>query len=749
MQKLLILIFIGASLSIKANPFQPENYQYSIRKTPSKIIVDGVLTETAWQSTFGITQFWQHFPVDTARSIMPMEVKVLYNDEYIYISAWCKEENTQPVIQNLIRDDGAFWRSDAFSITIDPTNNDQVGYFFGINAGGALQDGTLSQQGLQPNLDMNWNNAWEAAVTYDDKGYYYEMAIPFSAIKYKADITSWGFNFIRNDMKRNVYDLWTKFSSSYNGLDLKYNGNLTFSEGLPENGGKKLEIRPSVSGSSIRNYEDNKDWDLSFNAGLDAKYAVTENINLDMALLPDYSTVEVDKQYIDFYRYEYKVDEKREFFLENNDLFASPGSDEDVTIIPGDAYKIKPFYTRRIGIKDWAHTPILYGGRITGNITNDLRLGVLNMQTKPYDGDLAQNYSAVSIKQTLFGNSSISGLFLNRQSVGSFNNNEGVFKNGLSEYNRNVGLEMDLANKKNTITSSYMFHRSINSESNEKANFFGTEFEYRTERLRSRTTFYKVEENYIADMGYTPRLFHKDALNDTTYRIGYSEASNYSNLMFYPGGRIGFINLISKVNTYFHNDGLNEINGQLAVFFETNKFATFFIGVDYHNYDLLFSNDVLKNEKPLPAGNYKGISFTGSHETSQTNKIVLKTVVRYGDFYNGKRLHTENSLVFKAQPWGVFTLSHNLFKFDLPEFSQNDIYHLLGGRADINFTRDLSWTTLVQYNTQIDNINVNSMLKWRFRPMSDFFIVVKDDTDLVFNQKRFQVVFKLTYWFKV
>lgn len=744
---LLSLICLG--LPLKAYHFNETDYFYSIKKTDETIIIDGELNETVWRQAPILTNFWQHYPVDTLPAASQTELRLTYDDQFIYISARCIDENPTPIVQNLIRDDnGSFWGSDGFSVVIDPTNSNQTGYYFGLNAGGAKQDGIITQQGLQPSLDMYWNNTWKGVVKIKNDGFYYEFAIPFNALKYDNDITTWGINFIRNDMRRNAFDIWTRFSSSYNGLDFNYNGNMVFNEGLPKSTGKKIELKPAISAGTVKDLASDLSVAHSVNAGLDSKIAVTENINFDIALLPNFSTVEVDKQFIDFYRYEFKVAEQREFFLENNDLFAAPGSDEDWTIIPSDAYRVKPFYTRRIGIKDWQHTPIEYGGRLSGNVTENLRFGALNMQTKAYNGQSTQNYTAVGIKHKLFQESSLSGLFLNRNSIGK--QPERINTDHLSQYNRNAGAEFNFVNRQKSFSFSQIFHHNINPESSKKANFYGSEYEFRNKKIRNKTVFYKIDKNYIADMGYVPRLFHHDAKNDTVYRIGYIEASNYTILNLYPGGFINIVTLDSKLNTYFHHlNDLNELKYHAGIFIETKRRASVYLSAYYSNFEMLFPNDVLKNNNPLPAGEYEDLSAALCIKTSHQRPLMLNSSIRYGKFYNGKQIVAESSLLLRTQPWGVFTISHNMFRFNLPDFDQKSTYHLIGLRSDIHFTRDIYWTSLVQYNTQIDNINVNSLLKWRFRPLSDIMLVVKDDTDLFLHHKKFQIVAKLSYWFRV
>lgn len=750
MKHLLFISLILISCNLYAQNFDSDAYHYRISRTDEEIIVDGIINENVWSELEPASHFWQHYPVDTAKAAIPTIVKMTYNDEYLFLSAWCMEEGANPTIQNLVRDDnGNYWISDAFAMAIDPLNTNMTGYFFGMNAGGGMQEGTISQQSLSPNLDIFWNSSWKGQVTYDNKGYYYEMAIPFNAINFDPENTTWGINFIRNDMKRNAYDLWTKYATVYSGIDFAFNGHVTFTDGLPETKGKRLEITPSVSGNLTRNIDEGESLKTSFNGGLNAKYAVTENMSLDMAILPDFSTVEVDKQYIDFYRYEYKVPEQRSLFLENNDLFALPGSDEDWTIVAHDAYRVKPLYTRRIGIKNWQNTPITYGAKLSGNVVDDLRVGVFNVQVQSHEEDPAQNYSAVGFQQTVLKNSSISGLFLNRQPVGEMPG-EDVGKSSLEKFNRNAGLEFDYISNNNKLSASFLYHKNISPEHTRKSSFYGTELDYRTRVFRTRNSIYHVDENFIADMGYVPRLFHYDDVNDTTYRIAYKEFSSNNMLSYYPGRQIRMFRLSSQTSAYVHPGAeLNEVKLRVSTLFEFDNRSMFGSGIDYSNFEMLYANDVLKNDNPLPAGNYTDLSGFAHFITNPRKSLGFDTRVDYGKFYNGRKLSADAKLIYKIQPWFIFTLNYNLCDIDLPEFKQHEIYHLLGGRAELNFTRDISWTTLMQYNTQIDNININSLFKWRYRPLSDFQVVVKNDSDLYFNQKHWQLVFKLNYWLQI
>jgi len=124
--------------------------------------------------------------------------------------------------------------------------------------------------------------------------------------------------------------------------------------------------------------------------------------------------------------------------------------------------------------------------------------------------------------------------------------------------------------------------------------------------------------------------------------------------------------------------------------------------------------------------------------------------VKYGSFYNGTKMTFGGDLNFRRQPWGNFGISYTQNNVDLPEAFGNAVLHLIGSKAEISFSNKMSWTSFFQYNTQSENFNINSRLQWRYRPMSDLFIVYTDNyaTDKLTVKNR-GIVFKITYWLNI
>jgi len=750
--KILFLILLSFLTLNVWSKFDKNSYRYMIHKSNEAITIDGNLNEAVWQQTTPITGFFQHYPKDDVPADVSTEVRICYDDRFLYIAATCFEENSHPVIQTLRRDDlNKFVLSDGFSFVIDPINNDKNGYFFGVNAAGSQVDGALSQIGGQPQTDVNWDNVWFSEVKQNNNGYTCEIAIPFSSLKYNPENKRWGINFTRNDMKRSLYYVWTEFPVNFDGSDLCYNGEIEFAEGVPTKHDGKFEFFPAISSKGIKDAENKKLPEYNIQGGVDAKMDIGSSLNLNLSVYPDFSTVQVDQQYIDFYRFEYYVPEQRIFFLENNDLFSNYGTNENY-LTPAYAYKIKPFYTRRIGIKDWEYFPMYYGARLSGNLSEKLRLGLMNVQTESYKGDPSQNYSVATFQQSVFQNSSLRGLFINRQSSGLFNNQSAEKnENGMPDYNRNAGLEFDYITKDNKWSVLTKYHHSFNPQKYTNSNYYSAGVIYNSNKLRMQNIVNHVDDNYIADAGYVPRLYQKDALRDTTLRVGYTQIMNNILYQLPSNDKISFQSPYSNIVVYLQpGNKINEIQQELGYYIQFSNKSILFSGFQYNHLNLLFPFDVLKNDRPLPAGNYDYLNVNANWSSDPKKKFNYGFYGDYGKFYSGNKLFLEARGEFRVQPWGTFQLTYDFCKLDFPNQFGSANFHLVTGKTEIGMSRKMIWTTLLQYNTQNSNININSMFQWRYRPMSDFYVVFKNDLDTNFyKEKKLQIVLKLTYWFRV
>ena len=193
-----LLIFLSWS-QISLGQINFEKYRLPINKTKEKIIIDGILDEKTWKEVTVGKDFSMITPLDTGKATQFSEVRVAFNDEFIYIAMIFFNNSIQGeyVVESLKRD-FSFGKNDNFLVAIDPFNNQSTGFAFGLNAYGAQWDGTMYDG---RSVDLNWDTKWYSEVKFDKEKWVCEIAIPFKSIRYDETSLEWGINFSRLDLK--------------------------------------------------------------------------------------------------------------------------------------------------------------------------------------------------------------------------------------------------------------------------------------------------------------------------------------------------------------------------------------------------------------------------------------------------------------------------------------------------------------------------------------------------------------------
>lgn len=358
---LLITLITFSVIAQKKNA----QYQYHLHKTLSEVKVDGSEDDLAWKASEVATDFYMVLPMDTSYAKVKTEVRMTYDDKHLYLLATCFHSLPGPYMVESLRRDFNFGKNDNFLLFIDPFDDQTNGFSFGGNAAGAQWDGTMYEGGK---VDLSWDNKWLSEVkTYEDR-WVFEAAIPFRSIRYKKGIKEWGINFSRLDLKTTEKSSWTPVPRQFPTASLAYTGILVWDQPPPA-AGPNVSLIPYVLGRVTRDYQNGTPNAYKNDFGADAKIAVTSSINLDLTVNPDFSQVDVDRQVTNLDRFELFFPERRQFFLENGDLFANFGY-----------ATIRPFFSRRIGLG----VPIQYGARISGKINRNWRIGMMDMQPRQW-----------------------------------------------------------------------------------------------------------------------------------------------------------------------------------------------------------------------------------------------------------------------------------------------------------------------------------------------------------------------------
>ncbi len=737
---ILLACFWTASRSQVASDLQTQ-YQLEIVKAVDKISIDGKLSEATWEQASTADDFWMSYPIDDQRvnSKNQTEVRMSYDDDFLYIAAECHGAGPY-VIQSLKRDNVLFWSGDAFAVVLDPVNERQSGFYFGVNpanvqnealvSGQTGRRGQSSSSGSVRGVNTAWDNKWYSKVAEEVDRWVVEIAIPFKTLRY-SEKTVWGVNFLRGDARTNSYHTWSPVPVQFRGVDLGYTGSLQWDKRPPSASGN-ISLIPYASASTYRDFEEGTPADNSLKGGVDAKIAITSSLNLDITLNPDFSQVEVDQQVTNLTTFSIRFPERRLFFLENSDIFSDFG-------IP----PMRPFFSRRIGLDSDNNTiPILFGARLSGNLNKDLRIGAMTMQTKDQELLPGENYTSLAFQQRLFGRSVIKGYFHNRQQY-----HDGEFMQ--EDFNRVGGLEFAHRSLDGKFQSFAGYGKSYQKNEYDDNYFYHFAVGYDGRNISAYTNWAGVGNNYEVDMGFIPRSYHYDELKDTSYRIGFHHNYTRIGYTFYPTEN-------SKINSQevglrdvldFTKGGkliANRLEATYNILWQNSSMFEF--SLTQSNAQLLFPFGFTDAE-PLPVGKYSYQTIGAMYQSDRRKTFNYLAGFETGGFYNGSRQQYQLTLNYRIQPWGNFGLNFVQNNLEFPDPYGKENLFLIGPKIELAFSNDLFWTTFLQYNTQNDNFNINSRFQWRFQPLSDLFLVYTDNYAVEFwGPKNRALVAKVNYW---
>jgi hypothetical protein len=458
-----------------------------IYPTTEKIVVDGEANENVWKNAEIAGNFYMVLPMDTSPAKIQTEVQMTYDDKHLYLLAKCFSAPRKTEIVESLRRDFSFVKNDNFIVFIDPFDDQTDGFAFGTNAENAQWDGLMYEGG---SVDLNWDNKWVSAVKHYADSWNVEMAIPLKTLRYKKGVTKWGINFSRNDLRTTEKSSWTPVPRQFPTAALAYTGNLVWQDAPTVQKGN-VSIIPHLLTGFTEEKAPSKSSEFKLEPGLDAKVALSSSLNLDLTVNPDFSQVEVDQQVTNLDRYELFFPERRQFFLENGDQINNFGYAD-----------IRPFFSRRIGLG----IPIKYGGRLSGNLNKKWRITLMDMETaKQSDIGLpAQNFAVAAIQRRVFSRSNINLLFVNKQSL-NYDPEKDSSGPKYSLYNRNIGLEYNLASSNNIWTGKLLLLKSFTPGKNDNNFTHAGNLKYSGKKWLINAAYESVGNNYNAEVGYVPR----------------------------------------------------------------------------------------------------------------------------------------------------------------------------------------------------------------------------------------------------
>ncbi len=705
--------------------------------TSKPITLDGLLNEDIWQTEDVATDLWQFFPTDTAKATYQTAVRIAFDDEFLYVAIRAEAENGNFVVSSLQRDFSGT-RNDNVAIFFDTFQDGANAFAFGITPFGVRREFLVSNGGAtREGYNFTWDVKWRGESRRYDDHYTAEMAIPLTSIKFPEGSDTWRFRTYRFNVQSNETSTWVRVPQSQLLGNLAFMGELHFDRPLGRSR-TPLALIPYVNSQAQRDFNFTKG-KRDFGVGGDAKISVGDGLALDLTINPDFSQAEVDAIFTNLTRFNIRLPEQRQFFIDNSDIFGSFG----------DYYGgFQPFFSRRIGLAadtagNLIQNRILGGARLSGKLDENWRIGALNIQTAADEanGIFSNNNSMLALQRRVGARSAASGFIVNRQTFGNGGTDQEVPPE--ERFNRVIGAEYLLASADGAWNGKTFIHKSFNPNSDNDGLSMQASGVYNKKDWIAAIDVTFVGAEFDADLGFVPR---KDFLRTAIRGQRFMYPKNRSILNRYSVEGL-LLNIHRPSLDYRYTDYERRVTGGLD-FTNQSTFETSF----RQNFIYLaeaFDPTRTSGALALPGdADYRFVDFSAEYSSNATRLFTYGATVAAGEFFNGNRYGAGASIGYRFQPFVSLSASLNYDGIRLPDpYPSADLW-LATTRMEVTFSRSIFWTTLVQYSNQRENLGINSRLQWRYAPLSDLFLVYNDayDTGNSWSPRFRSINLKISYW---
>jgi hypothetical protein len=668
--------------------------------------IDGVLEEDLY-SMPATTGFLQTEPDGGQPATERTEVWVAFDREHVYVSFRCFETDASRMVANeMRRDSGNIWQgNDLVGFIFDTFHDRRNAVLFTANPIGGRQDGQVTNE-RQWNGD--WNPVWEVQTGRFEGGWTVEAAIPFKSLRYRAgEQQIWGFNALRINRWKNEISLIAPGPSGQGQQGLQYASIAPTLVGIEAPlQSVHLDAKPFIASdfTSDRRPLSRVD-DVSADVGLDVKYSITQNITADLTVNTDFAQVEADEQQVNLTRFSLFFPEKREFFLENQGLFAFGGAATGGQSASGSVTPIL-FYSRRIGLDEDRIVPIRAGGRMTGRVGR-YSVGLVNIRTGQGDPDAlpATNFAVLRVKRDVLRRSSIGALVTDRSA--------GAIGGGR---NRAYGVDGTFGFFANLNINAYWARTRTDGLSDDDASH-RAQFDYDGDRYGLQLEHLAVGRDFRPEVGFVRRSDMRRTSGEVRFSPRPARIQAIRKLLW--SGSIDYIeNGVGVVET-------REQKATFGVDFENSDVFR----LDYtRTYELLPTPFEISSGIELPVGSYDYGSVQVGYNIGQRRPVSAQLALTHGTFYNGHRTSLQVSR-------GRVNVSSQLSLE--PTYTVNHVTlaqgaftsHLAGSRITYTMTPLMFASALVQYRSDSRVVSTNARLRWEYRPGSELFVVYNEERD--------------------
>jgi hypothetical protein len=712
--------FVGDLSQEKSESTSKKTAPIVLSRIKGQVQLDGLSDESAWEGIEPLPIIMQ-IPVFCAEPSEKTEVLIAYDDDYLYAAGRLFDSEPSKIQITSKQRDFLGGNSDYFGIIIDSFNDKENGLGFFTTPAGLRMDTTIfndavgfdQTMGGMP-LNISWNTFWDVAVSTNEEGWFVEMRIPLSSLRFqdKDGQVVMGLITWRYIPRKFEIDCFPEISPEFGFWSTwkpSQAGEVVL-EGVASR--NPLYITPYLLGGDGRSFELNDEEtaydrfdDPTFESGLDVKYGLTSNLTLDITLNPDFAQVEADDQQVNLTRFSLFFPEKRLFFQERSSNFEFNLGGPN-----------RMFYSRRIGIYEEELVRIYGGFRLVGRI-GSWDLGFLSMQTAPVLDLRSENFGVLRIRRRVFNPYSyIGGIVTSR--IGT----DGT-------YNIGYGLDGIIRVFGEDYLSFHWVQTFEDGEMNKFASLEPTRIGFGWERrtikgLGYNLSFSRAGESFEPGLGFEMREDYTRFGNRILFGWLPGEESFLQSHSVFVDGFVVLSNEDGSIESL-------ELGPGYEIFAKKGYGATLSFKAYKEYVDEEFE---LSDDAEVPIGRYDFLGVMGMFRSPMGSKLATVALFNAGSFYDGWRIS------FTAMPlWSVSSsldLS-GMYQFNIVEFpdrGQKFIAHIARLKAIYMLSTKFSASAFIQYNGAIDAVIANFRLRYNPREGNDLYLVYNE----VLNTNRYR-----------
>jgi hypothetical protein len=676
----------------------------------SAITLDGALDEPAWSEAPVANGFIQNDPHEGTAATYDTDVRVLYTDDALYFGVFAHDEEPSKIIVSDLKKDYGTGNSDGFRIVLDTFHDGRNGYQFATNPAGAKWDAQMAQEGRDNN--SNWDGIWDVKTRITETGWIAEIWIPFRTLKFgDSDPQVWGINFERKLRRLNEDSYWSPIPRIYDAQRVSLAGTLEGMRGL--HAGKNIRVKPYVLSSGSRVTTNPMSGD--FQGGVDVKYGITNGLVWDFTVNTDFSQVEADEQQVNLTRFNLFFPEKRDFFLENQGLFAFGNDRGDFGGNNGfggrgnSPQDMRLFFTRRIGLSDSGQAlPILGGTRLSGR-EGAYSVGMLNIQEREDQGVPATNFTALRLRRDVLANSDIGAIVLDKEIAGP-------------RFNRLAGFDTNFRFGDLQITGfaakSFSPDQVTVGSGGDITARGNINYQSRTWRTTYRYT--TIGERFNDELGFIPRV----GIYEQYVQVWRSVRPRWLPRQIREFGPHWVLTQSDRLD----GTGLDQRQQDFHFMVQFSDGSNMEPGVNT-NLEVIRTPFTLNSARgvQIQNGRYEYNEYFIQYRHSGAKRFGTSMRYGVGPFYGGYRRYYAVGPEFRPSEKLNLSVTMQINDISLPTISY--VSNLATARLNYNFNTKTFVNALLQYNTDSHQLSSNIRFNVIHRPLSDFFFVYNEHRD--------------------